>query len=267
MERQFGRDFRHVRVHTDAPARQSADLINARAYTLDQHIVFANGAFRPGTSSGRWLLAHELAHTIQQSGGASPEPSLPASSPGPAREAAAGGSGREPRTHATPPVSIVQPVPTGGIVQRAEPATTITISAVVARCIIGAVVGALFDATIQAALHSIRERTWRFWRASLNYCSIILSAIIGCIAAPVSAYLLEPWIAARLGTRLGGMAGTLIGRILIFIAQRLGIGIPRAVVSTLAKLGCISPEQAAELGVAGPEEEVALAGRQSEALA
>lgn len=66
MESRFGRDFSRVRVHADAQAAESARAIDARAYTLGQDVVFAAGRYAPGTSSGIALLAHELAHTIQQ---------------------------------------------------------------------------------------------------------------------------------------------------------------------------------------------------------
>jgi hypothetical protein len=59
-----------VRVHTDGGAGQAARAINATAYTLDNHIAFAPGAYRPGTDAGQRLMAHELAHTLQQGRGA-----------------------------------------------------------------------------------------------------------------------------------------------------------------------------------------------------
>lgn len=73
FEPRFGRDLRHVRVHTDASAAASARAVDALAYTVTDHIVFDVGQFAPGTEAGRRLLAHELAHTIQQgAGGAGP---------------------------------------------------------------------------------------------------------------------------------------------------------------------------------------------------
>lgn len=68
MERSFSRDFSNVRVHTDKMAQDSASAIGARAYTSGSNIVFGSSAYAPGTSSGRWLLAHELTHVVQQSG-------------------------------------------------------------------------------------------------------------------------------------------------------------------------------------------------------
>jgi hypothetical protein len=66
FEPRFGQDFSQVRLHTDAKASKAARSINALAYTMRNDIVFAEGRYRPGTDGGRRLLAHELAHTIQQ---------------------------------------------------------------------------------------------------------------------------------------------------------------------------------------------------------
>jgi hypothetical protein len=68
MEGRFGRSFRDVRIHTDSLAAQSAREVYAHAYTVGQHIVFDSGQYRPETPEGRQLLAHELAHTVQQHG-------------------------------------------------------------------------------------------------------------------------------------------------------------------------------------------------------
>ena len=69
FEPRFGHDFSRVRIHSDASAAASARSVDARAYTYGSDIVFAAGAFSPGTSAGRRLLAHELAHAVQQGGG------------------------------------------------------------------------------------------------------------------------------------------------------------------------------------------------------
>ena len=55
-----------VRLHTDAAAGASAAAINAAAYTVGRHIVFAAGAFQLSSEAGRRLLVHELSHVIQQ---------------------------------------------------------------------------------------------------------------------------------------------------------------------------------------------------------
>jgi uncharacterized protein DUF4157 len=59
-------DFNQVRIHSDARAAESARAINALAYTVGRDIVFGKGQFAPQTWSGRRLLAHELAHVVQQ---------------------------------------------------------------------------------------------------------------------------------------------------------------------------------------------------------
>jgi hypothetical protein len=67
MESRFGYDFAGVRVHTDDRAAKSAESVRARAYTVSKDIVFGAGQYAPGTSTGQRLLAHELAHVVQQS--------------------------------------------------------------------------------------------------------------------------------------------------------------------------------------------------------
>ena len=69
MEQRFGHDFSKVRIHADGAAQQSARAINAHAYTVGHTIVFGAGRFAPETNDGRRLIAHELAHVVQQSGG------------------------------------------------------------------------------------------------------------------------------------------------------------------------------------------------------
>jgi peptidoglycan/xylan/chitin deacetylase (PgdA/CDA1 family) len=66
MERRFGHDFSRVRVHTGARAAESAHVLGAHAYTFGRDIVFGSGRYRPDTPAGRGLLAHELAHVLQQ---------------------------------------------------------------------------------------------------------------------------------------------------------------------------------------------------------
>ena len=66
MEPRFGFDFSRVRIHADIPSAQSAGSINARAYTHGTDVVFADGRYAPDTTDGRRLIAHELAHVVQQ---------------------------------------------------------------------------------------------------------------------------------------------------------------------------------------------------------
>lgn len=87
MQPRFGQDFSRVRVHTDAHAAESARGVDALAYTVGQHIVFAPGQYAPATGQGQQLLAHELAHVVQQHQHAALESAL--SRPGDAQEVAA----------------------------------------------------------------------------------------------------------------------------------------------------------------------------------
>jgi len=68
MESAFDADFRGVRVHADAEADTLNRALSARAFTTGQEIFFRNGEYRPGSSTGKELLAHELAHVVQQNG-------------------------------------------------------------------------------------------------------------------------------------------------------------------------------------------------------
>jgi Domain of unknown function (DUF4157) len=70
-----------VRVHTDATADALARSVSARAFATGTDIFFAHGEYRPGTSAGDELIAHEVAHTEQQRGAPSVGP-LTVSNPG-----------------------------------------------------------------------------------------------------------------------------------------------------------------------------------------
>lgn len=67
MEQRFGHDFSGVRVHTGGLAVQSAQELNANAYTVGNNIVFGAGQFASTTLIGRQVIAHELTHVVQQS--------------------------------------------------------------------------------------------------------------------------------------------------------------------------------------------------------
>src|SRR5262245_15867550 len=69
MEHAIGHDFSSVRVHTDSRAAELSSDLNARAFTVGSDIAFAAGEYRPGSLIGDALLAHELAHVVQQAGG------------------------------------------------------------------------------------------------------------------------------------------------------------------------------------------------------
>jgi hypothetical protein len=60
-------DFSRVRLHTGQEAAESARRIHAVAFTAGNHVVCGAGSESPGTARGRLILAHELAHVVQQS--------------------------------------------------------------------------------------------------------------------------------------------------------------------------------------------------------
>jgi len=65
----FGRDFSGVRIHAGSPATGIAGQLGSRAVTVGRHVAFAPGEYEPGTPLGNALIAHELAHVVQQEGG------------------------------------------------------------------------------------------------------------------------------------------------------------------------------------------------------
>jgi hypothetical protein len=68
LEPQFGRDFGDVRVHTDANADTLSRRLGAEAFTTGKDVFFKGGAYEPESEKGQKLIAHELAHVVQQSG-------------------------------------------------------------------------------------------------------------------------------------------------------------------------------------------------------
>lgn len=69
FESRMGYDFSNVKIHTDSAANESAKNINAVAYTHGNNIVFGSGTYQPNTDEGKKLMAHELAHVVQQNNG------------------------------------------------------------------------------------------------------------------------------------------------------------------------------------------------------
>jgi hypothetical protein len=68
FESSLGADLSSVRVHTGSESQGAADAVGAKAYTMGQDIHFGAGHYDPGSSAGEHLLAHEVAHTVQQAG-------------------------------------------------------------------------------------------------------------------------------------------------------------------------------------------------------
>ncbi len=72
FEPRFGRDLSDVRVHADGRAAGAARSLGARAFTLGSDVHFGVGQYNPSSARGRRLIAHELTHVAQQTGGGAP---------------------------------------------------------------------------------------------------------------------------------------------------------------------------------------------------
>ncbi|GAB3017023.1 DUF4157 domain-containing protein [Natronobiforma cellulositropha] len=69
MEQRMGDSFSDVQLHTGPEAAKAASALEARAFTTGNHVVFNRGEYNPESPEGKYLLAHELAHVRQQTGG------------------------------------------------------------------------------------------------------------------------------------------------------------------------------------------------------
>ncbi len=69
FEGSLGTDLSSVRVHTGSASHEAASAVGAKAYTLGNDVHFGAGHYDPSSSDGQHLLAHEVAHTVQQRGG------------------------------------------------------------------------------------------------------------------------------------------------------------------------------------------------------
>ncbi|MEH1794008.1 eCIS core domain-containing protein [Nostoc sp.] len=76
MGQAMGADFSGVLVHTDTQADHLNQSIQAKAFTTGQDVFFRQGEYNPGSRGGQELIAHELTHVVQQSGGAVQRSSL-----------------------------------------------------------------------------------------------------------------------------------------------------------------------------------------------
>jgi hypothetical protein len=144
FETLYGADFSMVRIHTGEEAGASALSLGARAYTAGPDIVFAPGQYKPNTSEGRELLAHELFHVAEEGG-----KELPSSgsaridrpdSPAELRAEEAAEFSVSSRTQVAPTAAAQRFPPTAG--RSSEP--------VVHRSLFGAILGGGIGATIGA---------------------------------------------------------------------------------------------------------------------
>jgi hypothetical protein len=75
MESKFGQDFGDVQIHSGEATAKAALSAGARAITHGRDIVFGPGFYAPATADGKKLIAHELAHVVQQNRPAGPSAS------------------------------------------------------------------------------------------------------------------------------------------------------------------------------------------------
>jgi hypothetical protein len=125
MEPRFGRDFSRVRVHTDRRATESARAVDALAYTVGQDIVFGTKQYMLSTLEGRRLVAHELAHVLQQGQtGATTSPQARLEMGGPGNPAEQEAEGIASRVAGGPPIQVDGPAKANlqqarpGVIQR-----------------------------------------------------------------------------------------------------------------------------------------------------
>lgn len=103
LETGFGTELGGVRVHTDATADQLSRSIQAEAFTVGNDVFFSGGAYRPDSGDGQHLIAHEVAHVVQQGAGGVRE----------------GGSGGVQRRIATTSKTLTSTMSTGKVVSAA----------------------------------------------------------------------------------------------------------------------------------------------------
>jgi hypothetical protein len=91
FETSLGADLSNVRIHTGSESAAAASSVSARAYTVGSDIHFNAGQYDPHSAAGQHLIAHEVAHTVQQSGHSDRKPmfKLDVSNPGDSHEIAA----------------------------------------------------------------------------------------------------------------------------------------------------------------------------------
>ncbi len=129
METRLGHSFADVQVHSDASAAADANALGARAFTDGRHVVFAREQYAPGTTVGRALLGHELAHVVQQRGPGQGDPRQAQTEAGRAGRAVARGQSFAPAARTGPQVAC-QPEGEGDSREIAEATAAREVSAI-----------------------------------------------------------------------------------------------------------------------------------------
>jgi Domain of unknown function (DUF4157) len=220
MEPRFGHDFSRVRIHTGGPAAEAARAVNALAFTMGDDVVFAAGQYDPGTREGKSLLAHELTHVVQQ-GFSTPVASFERTSSGFSKSS---------------PGTLQRVAPAAAAPAVVAPGAV----ALIANCVVGAVISAVLDALIQYGMAKVKgEEHVHDW------CGTIVSAIIGCMVGIAGAFVMAE---IRAGFVVGGGTIGFLEATMAWLISR-GIVVPPGILAGLIKLGCLTQKFINEQGL------------------
>ncbi|MEU6885649.1 DUF4157 domain-containing protein [Streptomyces viridosporus] len=189
METRFGVNFSRIRVHADATASESAQAMSAKAYTFGHHIAFARGQYAPGTAAGRRLLAHELAHAVQQSRGMGGQ--APGSPAAPGLERGADAAAREAELPGGAPVKVAGAASPGVMRQPAANNPLLLPAEVVEMPWVGKGEG-----TTSSQLGYLRDRQlfWQRWRDHYGAGGALSPSNLEAIAKGRSPIVDDVWV-------------------------------------------------------------------------
>jgi hypothetical protein len=193
MERTVGADLGSVRVHTDSSARGLTRSLDALAFTSGSDVFFSPGAYRPDSTDGRRLLAHELTHVAQQAAGRVPGSLGDIRPPGDALEREAESTARRsttpsarPATRRRRPAGGVQRQEAAGAAPAAEaplPVTTTTPAAAPEE-----------EGGFWASIRNLGASAREAWDNLADVASDWAPKIIGLLTNPVGALLGHGWL-------------------------------------------------------------------------
>ncbi len=213
----IGADFSNVKIHTDAGSNKLNRELNARAFTTGQDIFFAEGQYVTGMDEGRQLLAHELAHVVQQG--------------------TAKSSGPEGFPGTLVHRSVVPAVQRTPAIPAAVGAALAAVGRFLLACIIGAAFGVGLDYVIQRGV-----AWWRNQRFRWNTCYAAVSAVIGCVSAGVGSIIARALFRSTGGHLERGAVQVAVW-VLTWLYSKFPV-VPIAIIlKQLVKLGCVDASE------------------------
>ena len=206
FESRFGHDFSGVRVHADDRAAEAARSLSAEAYASGHNLVFGRGRYSPGTPQGQRLLAHELAHVVQQRSGLSANAPLDTQHDPAELEAEANAQ----RFLSGAPLSVRQRAPRLARRRTPEDSTTVTVEAPTGPP------GCTLDQhhAIEPAVNGAQDRL----RRAIERLDAYISAPADAAQQPVAAALTRHFhradavVATRVRQRLDTLRRDMVGR-------------------------------------------------------